>query len=61
MKVNRYYSDQLRSVLHQLIKASELMQPKEQAEFQKLWQELGAIADTVEVIEDRFLSMPEAE
>ena len=61
MKVNRYYSDQLRSVLYQLIDASELVQPKEQAEFKELWQQLGAIADTVEGFEDRFFSMPEAE
>lgn len=33
MKVNRYYSDQLRSVLYQLIDASKLMPPKDQAEF----------------------------
>lgn len=29
MKVNRYYSDQLRSVLYQLIDASKLMPPKD--------------------------------
>lgn len=60
MKVNRYYSDQLRSVLYQLIDASKLLQPKDQAKFKELWQELGALADTVEVFEGRFLSMPEA-
>jgi len=60
MKVNRYYSDQLRSVLYQLIDASKLVSPKDQAEFRELWQELGALADTVEGFEDRFLSIPGA-
>ena len=57
MKVNRYYSDQLRSVLYQLIDAGR---PENQAEFRELLQELGALADTVESFEDLYLSMPEA-
>lgn len=60
MKIDRYYSDQLRSVLYQLIDASKLLQSKNQAEFRELLQELGALADTVESFEDIYLSMPEA-
>lgn len=60
MKVDRYYSDQLRGVLYQLIDAGKLLPPKDQAEFKELWQELGALADTVESFEERFLSTPEA-
>ena len=60
MKIDRYYSDQLRSVLYQLIDASKLLQSKSQAEFRELLQELGALADTVESFEDIYLSMPEA-
>lgn len=60
MKINRYYSDQLRSVLYQLIDAGRVLQPENQAEFRELLQELGAVADTVESFEDLYLSMPEA-
>ena len=57
MKVNRYYSDQLRSVLYQLIDAGRVLQPENQAEFRELLQELGALADTVESFEDLYLSI----
>lgn len=60
MKVNRYYSDQLRSVLYQLIDAGTLLQPKERAELMELGQELGALADTLETFEESVLSTPEA-
>ena len=59
MKVNRYYSDQLRSVLYQLIDASKQMPPKDQAEFRGLWQDLGALADTVESFEERLCGISE--
>ena len=59
MKVNRYYRDQLRSVLYQLIDASKLMPPKDQAEFRGLWQDLGALADTVESFEERLCGISE--
>lgn len=60
MKIDRYFSEQLRTALYQLIDAGELLQPKAQAEFRELLQELGALADTVESFEDLYLSMPEA-
>lgn len=61
MKVNRYYSDQLRSVLYQLIDADRVLQPENQAEFRELLQELGAIADVVETFEDFYFSVPAGE
>lgn len=60
MKVNRYYSDPLRSVLYQLIDAGTLLQPKERAELMELGQKLGALADTLETFEEFVLSTPEA-
>ena len=60
MKVNRYYSDQLRSVLYQLIDAGRVLQPENQAGFRELLQELGALADTVESFEDLYPSIPGA-
>ena len=61
MKVNRYYSDQLRSVLYQLIDAGRVLQPKNQAEFRELLQELGAVADAVETFENFYFSVPAGE
>ncbi|WP_279076228.1 hypothetical protein [Bilophila wadsworthia] len=60
MKIDRYFSEQLRTALYHLIDAGRVLQPENQAEFRELLQELGALADTVESFEDLYLSMPEA-
>ena len=61
MTVECYFSDQLSTVLYQLIDAGELLQPKEQAEFRELLQELGAITDAVETFERFYFSVPAGE
>ena len=61
MKVDCYFSDQLSTVLYQLIDAGELLQPKEQAEFRELLQELDAITAAVETFERFYFSVPAGE
>lgn len=61
MKVDCYFSNQLSTVLYQLIDAGKLLQPKEQAEFRELLQELGAITDAVETFERFYFSIPPGE
>lgn len=61
MKIDRYFSEQLRTTLYQLIDAGKLLQSKNQAEFRELLQELGAVADVVETFEDFHFSVPAGE